>query len=1131
MEILFKNVLTASFHGSVVILAVLLLRLLLRKAPKKYVCMLWILAGLRLLLPFQLESRLSLQPEPQVVAQTVTAVAGPRMTVLPPELLGGIEVHPAEPVQQEQSPEQVHTGAPTEAPVTQQTDTPPTEPIVTVVPEEPFNWRALIPWVWLTVATVFAVYSFGAYFRLKRKVRLAVKIPGGWECAGIDTAFILGFVRPKIYIPTGISREDRRHILAHERTHLEKGDHWVKMLGYIALAVHWFNPLVWLSYFLLCRDIEMACDERVVRFMELEDRKRYSAALLHCSTNKAHYTACPVAFGEVNVKQRILGVLNYRKPGFWISLVSVVAIVFVAVCLLTSPKEEVPQGTEPGISESTAPQGSEEGFTSGLSQGDILYICDLAIESLKTRESYYIVHEYSTTSQNDRYSDYTSTVHLRRAGEDSLVYAQEDMMLGRLNYGGQYAWNNGAFWIWDGASGDPNGWLDDWSMDGKTVTDPKAVSGDTLSFYASWVDDESYGGLCEGTYTFTFSPEGELLSFGREYVFHEEGGDVHFSSKLTLQAETLADTQAQIAAVAEQTMTHEEYEVYMRDLETITEVPSNKTSYDKDFALGAGSKQWQFLQERAHVRIGAEDATATGLTLHYSESDDDHTALIAGEGYWLEQLVDGQWTVVAEYAAPERSIDVSWTTSQRYQLSWDEPLSGGFYRLGRYHTMAIPTGEEETAVCYAKFRLYDAGELELMAEARNIWNDLFDSGVWHIYCIRWMTDTPDMEYYMTDEVWRVGAYYLSDTRYVDREDNTLLHGRRGGMMRGGNSYDITWAGDGINGPVKEWTANTYMNETNFTLWSFNFEWYDSQVESVTRQGNKLIVQSVYDFSEQYEVTQTVLILNDDGTLAGMRKLYLPTRDCADSEVVVDADMVVVSNSGEEIRAAITGVDLTAVPSFDWTSEEKQLEGVDGVRTQNFVNSTQTTLQGAQAAMDRALRDCTLPAAGGIEPGTNVSKAYFDEEAKVWKIVFSASWDDRIYEAVYMTDRGVTLMTSTARADSPSRDKLPIWLMIERDRLYFVGDGEKLDITDLITENIPFTYIIGGTETAGRKTYVAVGGDYPNFGYFEVYRDYEPGMGAHEGWGDGHGVGHWDNEKDEERPWYTAAQEILGTPYP
>ena len=1130
METLFRNVLTASFHGSVVILAVLLLRLLLRKAPKKYVCMLWILAGLRLLLPFQLESRLSLQPEPETVTRTVAAVAGPREILLPPELLGGPEARPTEEARQEQLPEQTHTAVPTEP---RQEAAPQEAPAVTVVPEEPFDWKPLIPWVWLTVALIFAVYSFTAYFRLKRKVRLAVKIPGGWECAGIETAFILGFVKPKIYIPTGISREDRRHILAHERTHLEKGDHWIKMLGYIALAVHWFNPLVWLSYFLLCRDIEMACDERVVRFMELDDRKRYSAALLHCSTDKAHYTACPVAFGEVNVKQRILGVLNYRKPGFWISLVSVTAIAFVAVCLLTTPSEEAPDTTEPSASEASDPAGDTEGsgFASTLTEAEVIYICQQAIEDLKTRESYYITHDYSVVSSSEYYGDYAALVHIRRVGEDSLTCEDPAALGGRLNFEGQYAWHNGGVWIWEGTAGDPNEWLDAYSPNGKTTSEPKILDGDTVSFCASWMEEGRSERSFEGTFTFTFGDDGDLVSFTRDYVHHEEDGDVNYHSLLTLQPEDPSMTRAVIQGVALEAMTPEEYDAWLKEKDTITEVPSNKTSYDKDFALGAGSRQWQFLQERAHVRIGAEEATATGLTLVYSEADNDHTALTADEGYWLEQLVDGKWVMVKEYAAPERAVNVTWTTADRYPLTWDEPLSGGFYRLGRYHTMTLPTGEEETAVCYAKFRLYDGDHLELMAQARKAWDDFFASRVWHIYCIDWMTEHPDMEYFMTTEVWNVGDYWLSDTRYVDRNDSSYLHGRRGGMMRGGTSYDLTWAGDGVNGPVAEWNANTYMDETNFTLWSFKFEWYDSQVESVTRQGNKIIIQEIYDFSDQYEVTQTVLTLNENGTLGGMRRLYLPTRDCADSEVVVDADMVVLNDSGEQIRETIIGVDLTAVPAFDWNSEKAMLEGAEGTRTQNFVNSAQTTLQGAQAAIDRALKDCTLSAAAGMEPGTNVSSAYFDESAKMWKIVFGASWDDSIYQAVYMTDRGVTVLTSTLRPEETIRQKLPLWLMVENDRLFFIGDGQKQDITDLITESIPFTYIIGGTETAGRKTYVAVGGDYPNFGYFEVYRDYEPGMGDHEGWLDGSGAGHWDNEKNEVRHWYTVAQKELGTPYP
>lgn len=140
--------------------------------------------------------------------------------------------------------------------------------------------------------------------------------------------------------PAGVSDNTRQQILAHERTHLDKGDHWIKLIGFLALVLHWFNPLVWVSYILLCKDIEMACDQRVVQFMDLPERKAYSAALLDCSTHKVHYAACPVAFGEVSVKYRIKSVLSYKKPAFWISLLGVLAIALVAVCLGTNPVEK-----------------------------------------------------------------------------------------------------------------------------------------------------------------------------------------------------------------------------------------------------------------------------------------------------------------------------------------------------------------------------------------------------------------------------------------------------------------------------------------------------------------------------------------------------------------------------------------------------------------------------------------------------------------------------------------------------------------------------------------------------------------------------------------------------------------------
>lgn len=274
MEAFFQNVLTASFQGSIVILAVLILRLVLRKAPRKSICFLWTMAGLRLLMPVPLQSRFSLQPP-------------------------GISL-----------------------PVS-------------------FSLPGTAAFVWVGVAVIIASYSALSYIHLRRRVADAVKVPGGWESDRIETAFVLGFVKPQIYIPTGMSEETKKQILAHERTHLDKGDHWIKVIGFAALALHWFNPLVWLAYVLLCKDIEMACDERVVQFMELEERKAYATALLQCSTDHVHYAACPVAFGEVGVKHRIKSALNYKKPGFWISLLGAAAIAFVAVCLLTSPPEKV----------------------------------------------------------------------------------------------------------------------------------------------------------------------------------------------------------------------------------------------------------------------------------------------------------------------------------------------------------------------------------------------------------------------------------------------------------------------------------------------------------------------------------------------------------------------------------------------------------------------------------------------------------------------------------------------------------------------------------------------------------------------------------------------------------------------
>ena len=276
MEELFRNILNASIQGSVVIAVVFVLRLLLRKAPKKYICMLWILAGLRLLNPFPIESVLSLQPQGGMVTET-------RWQML------------------------VQSGE-------------------------------ILPFIWVVGAGAMLFYSMISYALLKLRLREAVRVgPEVWESDRIDTAFVLGYIRPCIYLPMNIRDIYREMVLLHERCHLKRLDHWVKLLMFVALATHWFNPLVWLAYVLLCWDTEYACDELVIRDMDLPQRKLYSAALLACSSRNRYLTASAVPFGEKPIKRRIKAVLNYRRPAHWATVLAIGALIVVALCLLTDP--------------------------------------------------------------------------------------------------------------------------------------------------------------------------------------------------------------------------------------------------------------------------------------------------------------------------------------------------------------------------------------------------------------------------------------------------------------------------------------------------------------------------------------------------------------------------------------------------------------------------------------------------------------------------------------------------------------------------------------------------------------------------------------------------------------------------
>ena len=190
-----------------------------------------------------------------------------------------------------------------------------------------------------------ALYLAGSYVRLRVRLRTAVRLEDGvWESEQAPSPFVLGFIRPRIYLPFGLDRGSRDYVLAHERTHIRHRDHWVKPLAFLLLAVYWFNPLLWAAYILLCRDMEYACDEAVLRDLEEPDKRAYSQALLNCAGPRRAVTACPVAFGEICVKGRIRRALRYKKPAVWVTAAAVVVCAAAAVCLLTNPRDRTPYG-------------------------------------------------------------------------------------------------------------------------------------------------------------------------------------------------------------------------------------------------------------------------------------------------------------------------------------------------------------------------------------------------------------------------------------------------------------------------------------------------------------------------------------------------------------------------------------------------------------------------------------------------------------------------------------------------------------------------------------------------------------------------------------------------------------------
>lgn len=311
MEGVFIKLLNLSIQASILIVVVLLLRFILNKSPKWMKCLLWALVAIRLVCPFSIESIFSLAPDAEVVNMD-NYVGMPN-------------------IQSE--------AAGTDRSVNKYVETHDNEGVA--VEKKNTNPIYFLSIIWSVGIVILAVYALGSCLKIWRRVKLSIRTTENiYICDRIDSPFIFGIIKPRIYLPSGISEEQKESVIAHEQAHLKRLDHFWKPFGFCLLTVYWFNPLCWLAYILLCRDIELACDEKVIKNMDVTQKKIYSQVLLSFSESQKQILACPLAFGEVGVKERIRSILNYKKPAFWIIAVAIVSMIVTSVLFLTSPKKK-----------------------------------------------------------------------------------------------------------------------------------------------------------------------------------------------------------------------------------------------------------------------------------------------------------------------------------------------------------------------------------------------------------------------------------------------------------------------------------------------------------------------------------------------------------------------------------------------------------------------------------------------------------------------------------------------------------------------------------------------------------------------------------------------------------------------
>ena len=409
MNELFLKIINMSISASWLVLAVLILRFVLKKAPKWINVLLWGIVAIRLICPFSFESTLSLIPS----AETIPLNIGMDTT---PTINSGISA--------------INNAV---NPIISQSNTPMAGASVNLLQIT----IGIYEYIWIFGMIALALYTAISYWRLRRKVDTAVRYKDNiFQSENVSFPFVLGIIKPRIYLPFKMNGQYLEYVVAHEQAHICRKDHWWKPLGFLLLMIHWFNPLMWLAYVLLCRDIELACDEKVIKELGNEQRGDYTQALVACSVNRRMIAACPLAFGEVSVKERVKSVMNYKKPAFWVIIISVIVCVGVAVCFLTNPKQDsytlrivVPAGSQEKFvytDEEVSTIRNSIKIWSGDGLGDTEVVLSPVNKTTETRyTATYLTHGMPVEFDAEKNTWFKIGVNMQNStNEDIIVYVE-----------------------------------------------------------------------------------------------------------------------------------------------------------------------------------------------------------------------------------------------------------------------------------------------------------------------------------------------------------------------------------------------------------------------------------------------------------------------------------------------------------------------------------------------------------------------------------------------------------------------------------------------------------------------------------------------------------------------------------